>query len=175
MKSRILLLLCFLLCGIQAFAQISVSGKVVDAGGFELPGVNISVKGQTIGTMTGADGTFTLPGVPGSNSVLVFSYVGFKTQEVTVGSQRTINVTLLEDSEQLEEVVVVGYGTARKKDVSGAISNVKFSDSDMTALPNPNAIAALSSKVAGLKYAPTSSAGANNMQSPVQLVRVIKV
>ena len=54
MKSRILLLLCFLLCGIQAFAQISVSGKVVDAGGFELPGVNISVKGQTIGTMTGA-------------------------------------------------------------------------------------------------------------------------
>lgn len=165
MKSRILLLLCFLLCGIQAFAQISVSGKVVDAGGFELPGVNISVKGQTIGTMTGADGTFTLPGVPGSNSVLVFSYVGFKTQEVTVGSQRTINVTLLEDSEQLEEVVVVGYGTARKKDVSGAISNVKFSDSDMTALPNPNAIAALSSKVAGLKYAPTSSAGANNMES----------
>ena len=165
MKSRILLLLCFLLCGIQAFAQISVSGKVVDAGGLELPGVNISVKGQMIGTMTGADGSFTLAGVPGSNSVLVFSYVGFKTQELTVGSQRTINVTLLEDSEQLEEVVVVGYGTARKKDVSGAISNVKFSDSDITALPNPNAIAALSSKVAGLKYAPTNSAGANNMGS----------
>lgn len=164
MRSRILLLFCFLLCGIHAFAQISVSGKVVDAGGLELPGVNISVKGQTIGTMTGVDGTFTLPGVPGSNSVLVFSYVGFKTQEMTVGNQRTFNVTLLEDSEQLEEVVVVGYGTARKKDVSGAISNVRMTE-DLAALPNPNAMSALSSKVAGLHYSPTNSAGGDNMGS----------
>ena len=153
-------MLCFLCVGLQAFAQISISGKVVDAEGLELPGVNIAVKGQTIGTMTGADGTFILPNVPGgSKAVLVFSFVGFKTQEVEVGNQKIINVTLLEDTEQLDEVVVVGYGTARKRDVSGAISNVRFSDSEITALPNPNAIAALSSKVAGMKYAPTNSAG----------------
>lgn len=166
MRNRILFLFCFLAIGLQAFAQISVSGKVVDAGGYGMPGVNITVKGQTIGTMTSADGTFLLSDIPGgSNTVLVFSFVGFKTQEVIVGNQKVINVTLLEDTEQLEEVVVIGYGTARKKDVSGAISNVKFSGNEITALPNPNAIAALSSKVAGMKYAPTNSAGGDNMGS----------
>ena len=77
MRNRILFLLCFLCIGLQAFAQISISGKVVDAGGLELPGVNVMVKGTTIGTLTDGDGRFTIPDVPGSsNAVLVFSYVG---------------------------------------------------------------------------------------------------
>lgn len=125
MRNRILLLLCSLCMGLQAFAQISISGKVVDDLGIEMPGVNIAVKGQAIGTMTGADGTFTLPNIPGgSNAVLVFSFIGYKTQEVKVGNQKFLNIRMSEDSEQLEEVVVVAYGTAKKKDLTGSMSAI---------------------------------------------------
>jgi len=117
MKSRILLFLGLLSCiGLQMFAQVSVSGKVVDAGGIEMPGVNIAIKGTMVGTMTGADGTFTLSSIPGGkDAVLVFSFIGFRSQEVKVGNRTFINVKLEEDTEQLEEVVVVAYGTQRKK------------------------------------------------------------
>ena len=95
MRNRILFLLCFLCVGLQAFAQISISGKVVDAGGLELPGVNVMVKGTTIGTLTDGDGKFTIPDVPGgSNAVLVFSYVGFQTQEIKVGNAKNLTVKL---------------------------------------------------------------------------------
>ena len=99
MRNRILFLLCFLCIGLQAFAQISISGKVVDAGGLELPGVNVMVKGTTIGTLTDGDGRFTIPDVPGSsNAVLVFSYVGFQTQEIKVGNTKNLTVKLQEDN-----------------------------------------------------------------------------
>ena len=166
MKSRILLFLGLLSCiGLQMFAQVSVSGKVVDAGGIEMPGVNIAIKGTMVGTMTGADGTFTLSSIPGGkDAVLVFSFIGFRSQEVKVGNQTFINVKLEEDTEQLEEVVVIGYGTARKKDLSGAISNVQMTD-ELAALPNPNVMGSLSSKVAGFRYSPTNSAGGDNFSS----------
>lgn len=107
------------------FAQVSVSGKVVDAGGIEMPGVNIAIKGTMVGTMTGADGTFTLSSIPGGkDAVLVFSFIGFRSQEVKVGNRTFINVKLEEDTEQLEEVVVVAYGTQRKKDLTGAITQI---------------------------------------------------
>ena len=74
------------------FAQVSVSGKVVDAGGIEMPGVNIAIKGTMVGTMTGADGTFTLSSIPGGkDAVLVFSFIGFRSQEVKVGNRTFIN------------------------------------------------------------------------------------
>lgn len=166
MKSRILLFLGLLSCiGLQMFAQVSVSGKVVDAGGIEMPGVNIAIKGTMVGTMTGADGTFTLSSIPGGkDAVLVFSFIGFRSQEVKVGNQTFINVKLEEDTEQLEEVVAIGYGTARKKDLSGAISNVQMTD-ELAALPNPNVMGSLSSKVAGFRYSPTNSAGGDNFSS----------
>lgn len=166
MKSRILLFLGLLSCiGLQMFAKVSVSGKVVDAGGIEMPGVNIAIKGTMVGTMTGADGTFTLSSIPGGkDAVLVFSFIGFRSQEVKVGNQTFINVKLEEDTEQLEEVVVIGYGTARKKDLSGAISNVQMTD-ELAALPNPNVMGSLSSKVAGFRYSPTNSAGGDNFSS----------
>ena len=73
------------------FAQVSVSGKVVDAGGIEMPGVNIAIKGTMVGTMTGADGTFTLSSIPGGkDAVLVFSFIGFRSQEVKVGNQKLL-------------------------------------------------------------------------------------
>lgn len=141
MRNRILFLLCFLCIGLQAFAQISISGKVVDAGGLELPGVNVMVKGTTIGTLTDGDGRFTIPDVPGgSNAVLVFSYVGFQTQEIKVGNAKNLTVKLQEDNMALDEVVVVGYGTSRKKDLAGSISSVKLDDSPLTQLANVNDI-----------------------------------
>ena len=125
MRNRILFVLCLLFVGFSAFAQVSISGKVVDNTGFELPGVNVVVKGTTVGTMTLGDGTYSLPDVPGgSKAVLEFSYIGFKPIEVVVGNQRVINVTMVEDSEQLEEVVVVAYGTQKKKDLTGSISSL---------------------------------------------------
>ena len=125
MRNRILFMLCFLFVGISAFAQVSISGKVIDNTGFELPGVNVVVKGTTVGTMTLGDGTYTLQDVPGgAKAVLEFSYIGFKPVEVVVGNQKVIDVTMTEDSEQLEEVVVVAYGTAKKKDLTGAMTAI---------------------------------------------------
>jgi len=115
-----------LLLGImQLSAQqgVTVSGKVSDAEGQPLPGVNVIIKGTTQGIVTGYDGDFTLQ-VPNANAVLVFSYIGYISQEVVVGAKRTINVMLVEDTQTLDEVVVIGYGTVRKSDLTGAVSSV---------------------------------------------------
>ncbi len=155
-------LLALLLLGVQAFAQTAVSGRVTDQSGEPLVGVNVLVKGTTNGTMTDYDGNWSLNNLK-QGAVLVFSSIGYASEEITVGSQRTINVQLKDDSAFLDEVVVIGYGTARKKDVSGAIASVNYAnDKNISALPNPNALAALSSRVAGLSYAPTSSASGDN-------------
>jgi TonB-linked SusC/RagA family outer membrane protein len=136
--------------GFSAFAQVSISGKVVDNTGFELPGVNVVVKGTTVGTMTLGDGTYSLPDVPGgSKAVLEFSYIGFKPIEVVVGNQKVINVTMVEDSEQLEEVVVVAYGTQKKKDLTGSISSI---DSKiLTTQSTSSATKALEGAIPGLQ------------------------
>ena len=161
-KRFITTMLALLIIGAQAFAQTAVSGKVTDSSGEPLVGANVLVKGTTNGTMTDYNGNWSLNNLR-QGAVLVFSSIGYATEEVTVGSQKTINVTLKDDSAFLDEVVVVGYGTARKKDVSGAIASVNYAnDKNITALPNPNALAALSSKVAGFSYSPTTSAGGDN-------------
>jgi TonB-dependent starch-binding outer membrane protein SusC len=113
-----------------SFAQtpLKVSGTVVSgANGESIPGVSIAVKGTNTGTVTGADGTFSLT-VPSSQSVLVFSNIGYNSQEVTVGSQSTIQVTLQEDVAVLSEVVVVGYGEQKKLNLTGAVETIKFDD-----------------------------------------------
>ncbi|MCF0173459.1 MAG: SusC/RagA family TonB-linked outer membrane protein, partial [Bacteroidales bacterium] len=135
------------------------------ANGEVLPGVNILVKGTNTGAMTDIDGAYQINGV-NSKSVLVFSSIGYASQEITVGTNKVINVTLADDYAFLDEVVVVGYGTARKKDVSGAIASVNYAnDKNISNLPNPNALASLSSRVAGFSYAPTSSASGDNTSS----------
>src|SRR5690606_22218491 len=99
-----------------AFQSQTVAGRVIDATSQEtLPGVNILVKGSTVGTVSNIDGEYKLD-VPGPESVLVFSFVGYLSKEVTVGNQNEINVELQADLAQLDEVVVVGYGTVRKRD-----------------------------------------------------------
>lgn len=104
--------------------QKSVAGIVVDENGEPLPGVTIVVKGTTNGTVTGEDGSFNIEDVS-IETVLQFSFVGMTTKEITVGSQSTINVTLLADAVGLEEVVAIGYGTQKKSDLTGAVSSVK--------------------------------------------------
>src|SRR5690606_14725183 len=94
--------------------SIDVSGNVTDANGEALIGVNIQVKGTAQGTSTDFDGRFALENVP-EDAVLVFSYIGYQTLEVPVDGQTTISVVLQEDSQTLEEVVVVGYGTVKKR------------------------------------------------------------
>lgn len=150
MKNQILLLLCFLLIGVQGFAQNPISGKVVDAGGIELPGVNVMVKGTTIGALTDGSGLFTIANIPGgSTAILVFSYVGFKTQEVMVGNRKVLDIKLLEDSEQLDEVVVIAYGSAKKKDLTGSITSI---DSKVIGIQNTSSASkALEGQVPGLQ------------------------
>ena len=120
------LVACLTLAAFPAAAQQrshAVRGVVTDATG-PVPGVNVVVAGSTsIGTMTGMDGAYSLPSVP-VGSVLQFSFVGYTTQEITVGDQEVIDVFLVEDSNLLEELVVVGYGTQKKANLTGSVASV---------------------------------------------------
>src|SRR5687767_14346389 len=110
-------LLPIILCmtSVVAFGQATVTGKVTSAGGGEaLPGVNILVKGTSLGTVTDVAGQYTIT-TPDENSILVFSFIGYATQEVSVGGRSVIDVQIASDVTTLSEVVVVGYGTQLKK------------------------------------------------------------
>jgi TonB-linked SusC/RagA family outer membrane protein len=108
---------------------ITVTGQVVDETGAGLPGVNVLEKNTSNGTTTDSDGNFTL-NVADQNSVLLFSFIGYKTQEVTVGTQTNISVQMNADITQMQEVVVIGYQTVEKKDITGAVSVVSPSQSN---------------------------------------------
>jgi len=128
--------------------QKSVSGKVTDSSGATLPGVSVIVKGTTNGTITDAEGNYTLSKVS-ENSTLQFSFVGMKTQELAVGSQTTVNVVLAEETIGIEEVVAVGYGVQKKVNLTGSISSVKFDDA-LDNRPITNGTQALGGKVSGV-------------------------
>lgn len=147
------------------FAQDrNVSGTVTDAqDGSGLPGVNVLVKGTTNGTTTDVEGSYTLS-VPG-NATLVFSFIGYAPQEILVGNQSAINIKLASDVQALEEVVVIGYGTQEKKDVTGSIAQV--SSKDFNAGINPNPLQAVQGKVAGLTI--TQPSGDPNQAPTVRL------
>lgn len=122
MKSK-LLLIVLSLCTSFAFAQsIDVNGTVVDGSGLALPGVNVKVKSSSQNTTTDFDGSFKLSGVPKGSSV-VFSYIGYRTQEVVVSGTK-MTVKMADDAKSLEEVVVIGYGSQKKREVTGAVSVV---------------------------------------------------
>ena len=104
--------------------RVTVTGTVTEKGD-PLPGVTILLKNTTNGTTTDADGKYSIT-VPGENAVLAFSFIGYITQEIQVGAKRTIDVTLVEDAQTLEEVVVVGYGVQRKSVTTAAISSVNM-------------------------------------------------
>jgi iron complex outermembrane receptor protein len=133
---------------------VTVAGKVTDETGSPLPGVNILEKGTTNGTVTDANGDYRLT-VGSSNSILVFSFVGSISQSIVVGTQGTINTQLQSDASTLGEVVVVGYGTQTKRDVTGAMTSVKADDFNRGIVNSPEQL--LQGKVAGVNV--TSASG----------------
>ena len=126
---------------------IPVTGTITDISGEPIPGVNVMVKGTLNGVVTDANGKYSIT-VSDRNAVLVFSFVGYDTNEVEVGDQTMINVNMDEDTREIEEVVVVGYGTTRKATVTGSISSVQ--GEKLAAIPSGNFSNALAGKFAGL-------------------------
>lgn len=157
-----------LLCGSTSFAENTISNKAISASVQQtkkvtgvvtdalgpVAGANVVVKGTTNGSITDMDGNFTLDNVP-ANAILQISYIGYLTKEIPVGNQSAINVTLVEDSQALDEVVVVGYGTMRKSDVTGSIAVAKgeelLKNQSFSALEN------LRGKVSGVNIFSNSS------------------
>ena len=144
---RFLFLLVLAVTSTMAWAQGNVSGKVVDATGEPVIGASVVVKGTTTGAVTDIDGNFSIPNVP-RNANLEISYIGFKTQSISVSGKNAINVTLQEDRQMLDDVVVVGYGVQKKSDVTGAMASV--STEELNARPVNNALEALQGKAAGV-------------------------
>ncbi len=131
------------------FQSANVTGKVTDEAGLGMPGINIIVKGTSLGTTTDSEGTYNL-GVPGDQSAatLVFSFIGYTTQEVAISNRSTINVTMAADVTALTEVVVVGYGTQEKRDITASISSI--SGEAITKIPTGNTMDAMKGQIAGV-------------------------
>lgn len=155
MKNMRITLLCLLVTMISfsiSAQNVTVKGTVKDKTGETVIGASVVQKGNTgNGTITDIDGNFTLS-VP-NNTTLIISYVGMKTQEVALKGKKQINVVLEDDAQALDEVVVIGYGTAKKKDLTGAVSTVK--GSDLAKVPVTNAAEALTGKLAGVQITTT--------------------
>ncbi len=134
--------------------QKSISGTVTDEYGQPLPGVSIVLKGTSNGTVTNMEGKYSFEDVP-ENATLVFSFVGMSTQEVAVGNQTTIDVSLVADAIGLDEVVAIGYGTVRKSDITGSVGSIKTEELNSTNVLRVDQ--ALKGKIAGLQAIPTSS------------------
>ncbi len=133
----------------------SVSGTVTDSSGLSLPGVSIIIKGTTQGTITDFDGNFNLEDVP-SDATLVFSFVGMKTMEIEVAGQTIFNITLEEDAIGIEEVVAIGYGTVKKRDLTGSVASVK--GEEIARQSTVNVSQALQGSVPGVSVVNTSGA-----------------
>ena len=129
--------------------QKTISGKVTDSGGSPLPGVTVVIKGTTHGTVTNADGEYSLANVS-EDATLVFSFVGMHTQEVVVGDQTTINIEMEVDAIGIEEVVAIGYGTVSRQEFTGSVGSVKIEDSPIALSPAQNILQSLKGNVAGL-------------------------
>jgi TonB-linked SusC/RagA family outer membrane protein len=163
-KSLFFLLLS--LCSLTLFAQQKiVSGKITDqTTGQPIQGVNVSIKGTTTTVVTDAAGAFSIP-APSPQSVLVISYVGFGTQEITVGNQETISISMSNTLKGMDEVVVIGYGTVKRRDLTGSVSTLK--GSEITQTPTFNAVEAMQGRVPGVDV--TRSSGAAGAGSNIRV------
>lgn len=151
-KNKYLVVLLLFLSNV-AYSQNTVTGKILSSeDNAGLPGVSVVEKGTTNGTVTNVDGVFTLNVNP--NATLVFSYVGYKTQEVAVGTRTTLNITLASDIEALSEVVVVGYGRQEKKDVTGSVVALNSKDFNKGVITSPEQL--LQGRTPGVQINPAS-------------------
>ena len=150
MKNKLNLLLAIAMMALlnaSAYAQSKViKGVIKDASGLPVPGVNVLIKGGQKGVSTDLDGSYSISAAPGN--VLVYSFIGFKKQEITVGNANVYDVVLREEDNSLEEVVVVGYGVKKKKDLTGSI--VSVGAEEIASRPVQNAVQAMQGKAAGV-------------------------
>lgn len=144
--------------------QNMVTGKVLDSKGTPLPGVSVMLKGTSTGTLTNTEGIYSIE-VPDQNGILVFSSIGFSVQEVAVNNRATLNITLTEKSAALDEVVVIGYGTTTRSDLTGSVSQIKAKE--INAFPNANVLQALSGRAAGIQI--RQGSGAPGASSTVRI------
>ena len=150
------ILACLLLISGTAFAQTkTVTGTVTDSQKEPLIGASVLIQSTTNGAITDIDGNYSISASP--DDVLVFSYVGMTTKNVKVGAQTVINVSLEENSQMLAETVVIGYGSAKKRDLTGSITNIK--GDDIANMPATNPIASIQGKVAGVQIINSGRAG----------------
>ncbi|WP_412986727.1 SusC/RagA family TonB-linked outer membrane protein [Pontimicrobium sp. IMCC45349] len=153
----LLMLFVFVSFGLSenAFGQVQVQGNVKDSNGVPLPGATVTVKeNETVGTQTDFDGNYSIE-VSDGTAILVFRYLGYVSQEVTVGDQRVIDIVMQDDISGLEEVVLIGYGSQKRSDVTGAVSTLK--SEDLNQVVTTNATDALQGRIAGVTV--TSSSG----------------
>ncbi len=156
MKKQFIYSILFALLSLQVMAQSKITGTVTDAkDGSPLPGVSIKIKDTQVGTQTNVNGSYSLQ-ITDANSVLVFSYTGYASQELSAVGKTTLDVKMTEESKALGEVVVIGYGTARKSDLTGAVTTVKAEQ--LLDKPVPNLSQALQGKVAGVEVSVNSNA-----------------
>ena len=140
----------------KAMVDIPISGKVIDSETqTAVPGVNIIIKGTGTGTTTDTEGNYKIS-VPNASATLVFSFVGYISQEVKVGNRSTVNITLASDAKALGEIVVIGYGTVKKSDLTGAVATIK--GEELMDKPVPNVSQALQGKIAGVEVSVNSNA-----------------
>jgi TonB-linked SusC/RagA family outer membrane protein len=167
-KNGLLMLVCAaVLLAIQpvfVFAQQSpaatpekISGVVVDENGESIIGANVLEKGTMNGTVTDINGHFSLSVSPGA--ILQISYIGYNNQEISVGTQTQLSIRLTENLQALDEVIVIGYGTAKRQDFTGSVSSIRLEDSPIALVSNLNALEAIKGNVAGLDIGATNSAG----------------
>ena len=158
-------ILFLLLLSVATYADVAVTGRVIDEAGEPMIGVNVIVQGTTTGTLTNIDGEFYLE-APDASSILVLSYIGYQTRELPAGNGQLGVITLEEMAQNIDEVVVVGYGVQKKSHLTGAVS--KYTDDNLGNQPASRLDQALQGKIAGVNIAAVSSeAGA----SPVVRVR----
>lgn len=151
--AKVLLLLTFFCFTFLSYGQTTVTGKVTDSNGEALIGVNVMIKNTQQGTITDIDGQFTLS-VANTNETLEFSYVGFQTLDYPLNGRTSVDVTMREDTEMLDEVVVVGYGTQKKISVTGAISSV--SEREIEKAPTVGITNVIGARVAGVSMLQSS-------------------
>jgi len=151
---KLLLLFVSLVFLTPVFSQQSVKGKITDEKNIPLPGASVQVKNTLRGTFSDGNGDFVILASP--SDTLVFSMLGMATQNIKVSARTTINVTLLEESKQLSEVVVIGYGTVKKSDLTGSVSTIK--SVDLTKITSLNPEQGLQGKVTGVQVTSTSGA-----------------
>jgi TonB-dependent SusC/RagA subfamily outer membrane receptor len=170
-KKCFLILMSIVYSSILCAQDVKISGQVSDPDGNSLPGVSILIEGTTTGTETDFDGNYTMQAQQGST--LVFSFVGMISQKISVTGESTMNVTMAVDASQLDEVVVVGYGTQSKKDITGSIATVD--GSAITNRSTTNISSALQGAVAGVMVTRSSSAPGSSSSSSSSSSSTIRI